>query len=344
VKTSAPYAVLGAGSWGTALALQLIRNHRTVRLWGRDSQALAELDAHRENKRYLPGFSLPGALALTGDLASALAGAAGVILAVPAEALRSTLEAATRKGLGRLPILIATKGMESATALLPHEVARAVRPTGSLALLSGPSFAREVAQGLPTAVTIASEETETAHQFADAFHGSSFRTYLGVDLTGVALGGAVKNVIAIGAGLSDGLGMGANARAALITRGLAELVRLGLHEGARLETFMGLSGVGDLILTATDDQSRNHRLGRLLAEGVPIEAAQSRIGQVTEGMRTLPALQKRRRGAQVEMPITDALDAILNQGADPRQSLEGLLERSRTAEFSGADRINRCPP
>jgi len=333
VATSAPYVVLGAGSWGTALALQLIRNNQGARLWGRDSLALAQLEASRENKRYLPGFPLPAALVLTDDLVSALKGAAGAILAVPAEALRETLETAVRKGLGHLPILIAAKGMESATALLPHEIARAARPAGSLALLSGPSFAREVARGLPTAVTIASEDAQVAHQFADAFHGLSFRTYLGQDLTGVALGGAVKNVIAIGAGLSDGLGMGANARAALITRGLTELVRLGLREGARLETFMGLSGVGDLMLTATDDQSRNHRLGRLLAEGVPIDEAQNRIGQVTEGMRTLPALQKRRRAAHVEMPITDALDAILNHGADPRQTLEQLLERSRTVEF-----------
>ncbi len=335
MDTAAPYAVLGAGSWGTALALQLVRNHRGTRLWGRDSRALADLDARRENRRYLPGFPLPDSLVVTDDLALAIEGAGGIILAVPAEALRGTLEAAIRRGLGHLPILIATKGMESTTALLMHEVARAVRPRGPLALLSGPSFAREVAAGLPTAVTVASEDTDTAQKFAEAFHGSSFRIYLGQDLPGVALGGAVKNVIAIGAGLSDGLAMGANARAALITRGLAELVRLGLREGARLETFMGLSGVGDLMLTATDDQSRNHRLGRLLAQGVSLEAAQARIGQVTEGMQTLPALQKRRLAARVEMPITDALDAILNQGADPRRTLERLLERSRTTEFPG---------
>ncbi len=333
MKPGASIAVLGAGSWGTALALQLVRNGQGTRLWGRDPALVAQLDGCRENTRYLPGLPLPDALVVTADLSRALAGATGAILAVPTEALRSTLEDALRKGLARLPILIAAKGMESGTALLPHEIARATRPDGPLALLSGPSFAREVASGLPTAVTIACEDATVAHQFADALHGSSFRAYIGQDLIGVALGGAVKNIIAIGAGLADGLKMGANARAALITRGLAELVRLGVREGAHLETFMGLSGVGDLILTATDDQSRNRRLGRLLAEGLSLDAAESRIGQVTEGTRTLPALQKRRRQAGVEMPITEALDSILNHGADPRQTLERLLERNRTAEF-----------
>lgn len=333
METGASYAVLGAGSWGTALALQLIRNQRHARLWGRDPKTLSRMNESRENQRYLPGFPLPDTLRLSHDLSTVLEGVTAVVLAVPTEALRATLEAAIQKGLGRMPILIAAKGMESATARLPHEIARDMRPTGSLALLSGPSFAREVAAGLPTAVTIASEDPEVAHLFAEAFHGPSFRIYLGQDLTGVALGGAVKNVIAIGAGLSDGLRMGANARAALITRGLAELVRLGLREGAQLETFMGLSGVGDLLLTATDDQSRNHRLGRLVAQGVPLHEALREIGQVTEGMRTLPALQLRSRRAGIEMPITDAIDAILNHGADPHHTLTSLLARNRTAEF-----------
>ncbi len=327
-------AVLGAGSWGTALAVRLGRNGHDVSLWGRDRDAIAAMAASRCNVHYLPGGTLPPTLAPTADLASAIAGVHGLVVAVPSEALRAVLGQAAMAGLETAcPLLIATKGMEQDTTLLPHEVAHEFSSHQPLALLSGPSFAGEVIRELPTAVTLASEDPATAQFFATMLHDRVFRVYLGSDLTGVAVGGAGKNVIAIGAGLADGLGMGANARAALVTRGLAELTRFGLLLGAQAETFMGLSGVGDLILTATDDQSRNRRLGQLLAAGYSVEAAHQKIGQVTEGVRTLAALERRRHTLRVAMPITEALHAVLYQGADPFQTLAGLLERGRTDEF-----------
>jgi glycerol-3-phosphate dehydrogenase (NAD(P)+) len=290
--------------------------------------------ASRCNTRYLPEGTLPETLILTADLPSAVTGIRGLIVAVPSEALRNVLGQAVLAGLHpACPLLIATKGMEQETTLLPHEVGRECLPHQPLALLSGPSFAGEVIRELPTAVTLASEETATGHFFATMLHHPVFRIYLGSDLIGVALGGAGKNVISIGAGLSDGLGMGANARSALVTRGLAELMRLGTWLGAKAETFMGLSGVGDLFLTATDDQSRNRRLGRLLAKGYSVEEAHRKIGQVTEGVRTLAALEQRRVRSGVSMPITQALHSVLYQGADPLRTLAGLLERDRTDEF-----------
>ncbi len=334
VNPKSRLAVLGAGSWGTALAVHLGRNGHNVSLWGRDREAISAMAASRCNTRYLPGGTLPETLIPTADLSSAVTGIQGIIVAVPSEALRNILEQAVLAGLhSGCPLLIATKGMERETTLLPHEVGRECLPRQPLALLSGPSFAGEVIRELPTAVTLASEDAVTAQFFATVLHNPVFRIYLGHDLVGVALGGAGKNVIAIGAGLSDGLGMGANARSALATRGLAELMRLGTRLGAEAETFMGLSGVGDLILTATDDQSRNRRLGRLLAEGYSVEEAHRKIGQVTEGVRTLAALEQRRRQCAVAMPITQALYAVLYQGADPLRTLAGLLERDRTDEF-----------
>jgi glycerol-3-phosphate dehydrogenase (NAD(P)+) len=334
VNLKSRLAVLGAGSWGTALAVRLSRNGHNVSLWGRDREAISAMAASRCNTRYLPEGILPETLTPTADLASAIAGIQGIVVAVPSEALRGILGQAALAGLPlTCPLLIATKGMERETALLPHEVGQECLPHHPLALLSGPSFAGEVIRELPTAVTLASRDTATAQFFATVLHDRVFRIYRGDDLVGVALGGAGKNVIAIGAGLSDGFGLGANARSALVTRGLAELMRLGTRLGAKTETFMGLSGVGDLILTATDDQSRNRRFGRLLAEGYSVEEAHKKIGQATEGVRTLVALEQRRRKSGVDMPITQALHAVLYQGADPLRTLAGLLERGRTDEF-----------
>ena len=326
-------AVLGAGSWGTALALQLARNGRQVRLWGRNPDDLSKLDADRENARYLPGAAFPDTLTVVSDLAACVDGLNDVLISVPSHGLRETLllvKPALERGAR---ICWATKGFELATGKLPHQVAAEVlgddRP---MAVLSGPTFAKEVGAGLPTAMTVAANDEQFAEDLALAFSDQSFRAYTSDDMVGVEVGGAVKNVLAIGAGISDGLGFGANTRIALINRGLAEMTRLGVALGAQTETFLGLAGMGDLVLTCTDDLSRNRRMGLALAAGKSIDEAQTEIQQVVEGVLAAKAVEQVAASTGVEMPICHQIYRILYEDASPREAVGALMARSLKAE------------
>jgi len=334
-KAPARIAVLGAGSWGTALAIQWARaGVGGVRLWGRDAAHRAALQAGRVNQRYLPEAPFPDALQVADDLQSALDGVADVLVAVPSHGLRELLTG-IRPQLGAGQRLCwATKGFEIATGRLPHEVAREVlgsdRPT---AVLSGPTFAREVGAGLPTAMTIASQDGDYAAQLARDVSTPTFRAFTSTDIVGVEVGGAVKNVLAIGAGLCDGQGFGANTRIALITRGLMDMVRLGEALGARRETFMGLAGLGDLVLTCTDDQSRNRRFGLLLAQGLNADDALARIGQVVEGYLAARVVSSVAARAGVQLPVCEGIHDVLYEGKPASQVVAGMMERPIEAEF-----------
>lgn len=326
-------AVLGAGSWGTALAVQLARRLAEVRLWARDSQRVEAMAGARENTRYLPGVALPPALTLEADLASAVSGMDDVLVVVPSHGLRKCLQALAPHLSADQRVIWATKGLEPDSALLPHAVAAEVLgrdcPT---AVLSGPSFAGEVGRGLPTAVTIASTDTRFAADMATAFHDGVFRVYTTSDVIGVGVGGAVKNVLAIAVGISDGLGYGANARALLITRGLSEMMRLGAALGGRRETFTGMAGLGDLLLTCTDDQSRNRRMGLALASGADVDAAQAEIGQVVEGVRVAREVHRIAGQLDVDMPIARQAFQVLHEGLSAREAVQQLTERPYRAE------------
>jgi glycerol-3-phosphate dehydrogenase (NAD(P)+) len=324
--------VVGAGSWGTALAIHLARaGHPTV-LWGRDRAALAAMDAERRNRRYLPRAAFPDALRIGPDLEAALATARDVLVAVPSHAFRETLSALSSRLGADARVAWATKGFEITTGLLPHHVAAELLGTRPTAVLSGPTFASEVAAGLPTALVVASQDPRFGEALAQRLSGPNFRAYRQADVVGVEVGGAVKNVIAIGSGLSDGLGFGANTRVALITRGLAEMMRLGVRLGAVRETFMGLAGLGDLVLTCTDDQSRNRRLGIALASGQSFDAAASAIGQVVEGVPAARAVRQVATRVGVEMPICEQVYRIVHEGHDARASVALLMRRALRAE------------
>ncbi len=326
--------VLGVGSWGTALALLLARNGHTVRLWGHDPDELALLGQYRENRRYLPGIPFPDSLTIGVDLAAALVGVDLALAVVPSHAYRATLERMRPHLPATAGLAWATKGLEPGSGLFLHEVtAQALGREWPAAVISGPSFAGEVAQGLPTAVTVAAREVDHARRVATVLHGSNLRAYTSTDVIGVELGGAVKNVLAIAAGIADGLGFGANTRAALITRGLAEMVRLGLAVGGQRETFMGLAGVGDLVLTCTDDQSRNRRFGLAIGRGETVEAALAAIGQVVEGSVTAREALLLARRLRVEMPITEQVDRVLHHSQNPRRAVEILLARDLKPEI-----------
>jgi len=325
--------VLGAGSWGTALALQFARRGYPVRLWGRNRDDLARLARDRENKRYLPGVPFPDALTVEPELAAAISGASDVLVAVPSHALRETLLAIQPTLAAGTRVCWATKGFELTTGKLPHQVAGEIlgadRP---MAVLSGPTFAKEVGAGLPTALTIAANDERFATELAHALSGENFRAYTSRDMIGVEVGGAVKNVLAIGAGLSDGLGFGANTRIALITRGLVEMTRLGVALGARQDTFMGLAGMGDLVLTCTDNLSRNRRMGLALAGGRTITEAQDEIQQVVEGVLAAKAVREVAQKLHVEMPICDEIYRILYEGVPPREAVSSLMSRTLKPE------------
>lgn len=326
-------AVLGAGAWGTALALSFAARH-DVSLWVWDAAQLDEMRRARENVRFLPGFPLPDAITLTGDLAAALAGAELALVVVPTSALRETLRniAACAR---TVPVVWASKGFEAEDARLPHQVAdeelAAAVPRGAL---SGPSFALEVARGLPTAVALAATDNAFASEMARRLHSPRLRIYSSDDLVGAEVGGAVKNVIAIAAGVADGLGFGHNARAALITRGLAEITRLGVQLGGRPETFMGLAGAGDLILTCTGDLSRNRRVGLLLAENRRLPDVLDTLGHVAEGVYTARAVRHLARQHGIEMPITEAVCRLLFEGCGAVEVVEELLSREPKAEHA----------
>ncbi|MFT3906660.1 MAG: NAD(P)H-dependent glycerol-3-phosphate dehydrogenase [Steroidobacteraceae bacterium] len=330
----ASIAVLGAGSWGTALAIQFARASRRARLWGREVAHVQGMRAARLNQRYLPDAPFPDKLELAETLEAALDGVDDVLIAVPSHGFRALLQAIQPLLRADQRICWATKGFEIDSGKLPNEVARevlgAARP---MAVLSGPTFAREVGVGMPTAMTIAATDLNYAEILAHDLSSASFRAYISSDLIGVEVGGAVKNVLAIGAGLSDGLGFGANSRIALITRGLVEMTRLGVALGARRETFMGLAGLGDLVLTCTDDQSRNRRFGLLLARGVALEDAQREIGQVVEGFHAARAVHSVAERMHVMMPIADGIFGVLYEGLPADQVVRGLMMRPIKPEF-----------
>ena len=326
-------AVLGAGSWGTALAIQFARTGRPATMWGIEVDEIRAMARERCNSAYLPGVPFPDPLVVTTRLDEALDGAGDVLIAVPSHAFRETLQ---RIGDGRIRpgnLAWATKGFETLTGLLPHQVAaQMLHPGVPTAVLSGPTFAAEVAAGLPSAVTIASADAANARRLAEAISTETFRAYTSTDIVGVEVGGATKNVLAIGAGISDGLGFGANTRIALVTRGLMEMTRLGLALGAQQETFMGLSGIGDLVLTCTDDQSRNRRFGLKLAQGVSVLEAREAIGQVVEGYYAARAVRSVAARLKVELPIVEQIYNIIYEGLSPRQAVSALMSRPLVAE------------
>lgn len=326
-------AVLGSGSWGTALAIQFARNGHPTLLWGRDPAQLAEFARERRNTRYLPDAPFPEGLDVEPDFARAVASARDVLVAVPSHAFRETLEQLRAVLAPGQRVAWATKGFELASGRLPHQVALEVLgPQVPIAVLSGPTFAKEVGKGLPTAMTVASPDEAFAAELAATLSGQNFRAYTSPDITGVEVGGAVKNVLAIATGIADGMGYGANTRIALITRGLAEMTRLGLALGAREQTFMGLAALGDLVLTCTDDQSRNRRFGLAIAAGRSPAQAQREIGQVVEGVQAARAVRTVAQRAGVEMPIAEQVYAILHEERDPRAAVKTLMGRGLKRE------------
>lgn len=323
--------ILGAGAWGTAIAISAAGHpaaHRVL-LWGRDAGQIAAMRTARENVRYLQGITFPPSLEVAdGPIAGHLADADLIILAVPMAALRELLGSFATG----VPVVWLCKGFEAGTGLLAHEVCVQVAPHLPVGALSGPSFALEVARAQPTALVAASAHEQVRDALVRALHGHHLRVYANDDLAGVEVGGAVKNVLAIATGLCDGLQLGLNARAALITRGLAEMSRLGVALGARVETFMGLSGLGDLVLTATGDLSRNRKVGLLLARGLPLAQAVSSLGHVAEGVYSARTVAQRARQLGVEMPITEAVVALLDGAVRPDQAVAQLMERDPKGE------------
>lgn len=332
-KQRKPIAILGAGSWGTAIAISVSRDGKPAILWGRDETQMSTLESTRCNIRYLPDVSLPPALQLRADLQQTITNAADIIVVVPSHGFRSVLETIAPFTNSEQRIAWATKGFESGSGKLLHEVTQDVFGNEkSIAVISGPTFAREVAQGLPTAVTVASNDPQFAHFLARRLHTDTFRVYTSDDIVGVEVGGAVKNVLAIAAGIADGLKFGANARTALITRGLAEIMRLGNALGGQRETFMGLAGLGDLVLTCTDNQSRNRRLGLGIGQGQSLEDALAAIDQVVEGVQTAREVNELAISRGVDMPITHEVYRILYEGEKPRAAVHALLSREQKAE------------
>ncbi len=321
-------AVLGAGAWGTAISC-VLASRLEVTLWGRDAGQVAGIAGTRRNRRYLPGFELPSAVHVTADLREATASAALLLAATPVAGLRSLLAALD----GSTPLVWLCKGFEAETGQLPHQVAgAALGANARFGALSGPSFAEEVARGLPCALTLAARDAAFAKEAAGLLHGGRMRVYYSTDLVGVEIGGAVKNVMAIAAGISDGMGLGMNARAALITRGLAEMARLGAALGGEPETFMGLAGAGDLILTATGDLSRNRRVGLELARGRSLADIVATLGHVAEGVYSAKEAARLAREHHVEMPVTEAVTAVLEGRLTVKAALERLLARDPKME------------
>jgi glycerol-3-phosphate dehydrogenase (NAD(P)+) len=328
-----PVAVLGAGSWGTALAILLARNGFRTLLWGHDPARVAQMARERRNQRYLPTVSLPDLVEPSEDLQQIAAESRRFLLVVPSHAFRSTL-CVLRPLLPRDAVVAwATKGLEPGSAkLLSQVITEELGADVASGVISGPTFAREVAQGLPTGLAVASADSGVADEIASWLRSDRIRVYTNSDVVGVQLGGAIKNVIAIAAGISDGLGFGANARVALITRGLAELTRLGVALGGHAETFMGLAGVGDLVLTCTDDQSRNRRVGLGLGRGRSLAQILGELGQEAEGVSTAREVLALARQHHVDMPITEQTVRVLDGEASPQEAVEALLSREPRAE------------
>ena len=323
--------VLGAGAWGSALAIHLARSH-PVRLWTRNQAHAEAMRAQRTNQLYLGGQAFPTGLQIESELRAALEGAEMVLSVVPTAGFRPILRELVAAGC-QVPLIWANKGLERGTAKLMHEVAAEELPREqACGLLSGPSFAGDLANGLPTAMTLAAANGDFARVAAAALHGGNVRVYSGTDVVGAAVGGALKNVMAIAAGISDGMGFGNNARAALITRGLAEITRFGMALGGRLETFMGLAGAGDLVLTCTGDASRNRTVGLRLARGETLQQIITSLGHVAEGVPTTREVHDLAKKLKVDMPITNEVNRVLSEGLSPRDAVENLLGREQKAE------------
>ena len=327
-------AVLGAGSWGTALAALIARHGHPTVLWGRDAAVIEAIERQHENPRYLPGIGLPDGLRATTDLAAALSGCDLVLVVVPSHAFAETLRALAPLRPAQAGVAWATKGFEPGSGRFLHEVAGEVLGDDvPLAVVTGPSFAKEVAQGLPTALTVHSDDAAFSQQVADALHGPAFRAYTGDDIRGAELGGAMKNVLAVATGVSDGMGLGLNARAGLITRGLNEMLRVNAALGGRPETLMGLAGLGDLVLTCTGDLSRNRRLGLALGQGQSIADAVRAIGQVVESIQTADEVMRLAQRHGIELPIAENVRDVLHGEITPGEGLKRLMARERKAEY-----------
>ena len=326
--------VLGAGSWGTALAALVARHCGRATLWGRDADVIAAIDTRHENPRYLPGITLPDALHATTDLAEALSAADLVLVVVPSHAFAETLRLLAPHRPAHAGVAWATKGFEPGSGRFLHEVAGEILGDDvPLAVVTGPSFAKEVAMGLPTALTVHSDNAGFAQAVADVLHGPAFRAYTGDDMIGAELGGAMKNVLAVATGVADGMQLGLNARAGLITRGLNEMLRLSAAIGAQPETLMGLAGLGDLVLTCTGDLSRNRRLGLALGRGQSLQDAIREIGQVVESVQTVDEVMRQAQRHGIELPISSAVQAVLHGEITPADGLRQLLARDQKAEY-----------
>ncbi|EGZ6879863.1 NAD(P)H-dependent glycerol-3-phosphate dehydrogenase [Vibrio cholerae] len=326
--------VIGAGSYGTSLAISLARNGANIVLWGHDAEHMARLDADRTNHEFLPGIAFPDTLIVETDLQKAVQASRDLLVVVPSHVFGIVLKSLQPHLRADSRICWATKGLEPETGRLLQDVAHDVLGDSyPLAVLSGPTFAKELAMGMPTAISVASPDAQFVRDLQEKIHCSkTFRVYANSDFIGMQLGGAVKNVIAIGAGMSDGIGFGANARTALITRGLAEMSRLGAALGAQPETFMGMAGLGDLVLTCTDNQSRNRRFGLALGQGKDVDTAQTDIGQVVEGYRNTKEVWMLAKRMGVEMPIVEQIYQVLYQGKDARLAAQDLLARDKKME------------
>lgn len=325
-------AVLGAGSWGTALASVLASNGHQVLLWSKDSVQVKAMQKHRANTAYLPKLRFPDTLDATDNMAKAMAHAKCVLVAIPSHALTEVVTAAKAYWYDHVPLLLATKGLDASGCLLLDVAAQILGDKVPLAVLAGPSFAIEVADGLPTAITIAAKQEDLAKHLAALLNNQRLRVYTTDDVVAAQLGGAVKNVLAIATGITDGMGLGANARAALVTRGLAEMMRLGEALGANPKTLMGLSGLGDLLLTCTDDKSRNRRFGLAVGRGIDQATAQRSIGQVVEGVETAKHVHTLATRLGIELPISTQVYRILMQEITPKDAVDELLARTLRAE------------
>jgi glycerol-3-phosphate dehydrogenase (NAD(P)+) len=328
-ESTQPYAVLGAGSWGTALALQLARAGCTTLLWSHSEDHYRLMLETRKNEKYLPGLTFPATLQPVFDLQATIAQVRDILVVVPSHVFRETVQKLKPFLTDQHRLAWGTKGLEQGTRKLLHQIVREeLGITVPVAAVSGPTFAMEVARGLPGAITVASKNAQFADELATALHSEYFLTYTSDDITGVEIGGAAKNVMAIAAGIADGMGFGTNTRAALITRGLSEIMRLGVAMGGQRETFMGLSGLGDLVLTCSDDQSRNRRFGLALGKGMDVETARKSVSQVVEGIGTAKTLYLLSQDFQVNMPITEQVYEVIYASRSPREAVQILLNRT----------------
>ena len=329
---NATVALFGAGSWGTALAMQLARNGVRVNLWGHEPRHIENLVRDRENREFLPGVMLEENIYPVADLEQCLRSADTVLIAIPSKAFRLFLQRLAPILRQDISIFWASKGFEIETGLLLHELVIEELPGHNYGVISGPTFATEVARGLPAAITCAGNDAGDTAFFASLLHGNRFRCYTSEDVIGVELGGALKNILAIAVGIADGLGFGANTRAALMTRGLAEVMRLGSQLGSQQETLMGLAGLGDLILTCTDNQSRNRRFGLAVGQGKSISEAEIEVGQTVEGVRAARAIYLLAKDLKLELPIMEQVYLVLYEGVKPVDAVQNLENRPQRAE------------